>query len=122
MSLSIRQHIDVVAYLHLALGALGVVGAFLVFGVMGGAGLLSGDAGAAATLGLVGGVIAGIAALLSMPALLGGWGLLRRRPWARVLVMIVSVLNLFGFPIGTAVGGYSLWVLMQDEARAHLGG
>lgn len=122
MSLPIRQHIDIVAYLHLALGGLGVLAALLVFGVMGGAGLLSGDAGAAATLGVVGGLIAGVAALLSMPALLGGWGLLRRKPWARVLVMIVSVLNLFGFPLGTAVGGYSLWVLMQDEARAQLQG
>jgi hypothetical protein len=56
-------------------------------------------------------------ALLSVPALVGGWGLLKRKPWARLLVLIVSFLSLPGFPVGTLIGGFSIWVLMSDESR-----
>ena len=111
------RHLELVAWLNIAMGVMGVIGAFIVFGTLGGAGLLSGDAGAAATLAFVGTIIAGIATLLSVPSLLGGWGLLRGKRWARGLVLIVSVLNLFGFPVGTLIGGYSIWVLMTDPDR-----
>jgi hypothetical protein len=66
--------------------------------------------------------VAVVLALLSVPSLVGGWGLLKRRPWARMLVLIVSFLNLLNFPLGTLVGGYSIWVLMNDESRQILSG
>jgi uncharacterized membrane protein len=53
-------------------------------------------------------------AVLSVPAI-GGIGLLRGQEWARILVLILSVLNLFNIPIGTAISMYSIWVLMQPE-------
>ena len=112
-----RQHIEVVAWLNLAMGILGIFAAVVVFGAFGGAGLLAQDAEAMAILVVAATFVAGMVALLSVPALLGGWGLLRRKPWARVLVLILSFLNLFAFPIGPLIGGYSIWVLMQDEAR-----
>ena len=43
------------------------------------------------------------------------YGLLERRPWGRPLGIIVSLLELPGFPIGTITGGYTLWVLLQPE-------
>jgi len=115
-----RQHLDVVAWLNLAMGLIGVLAAVLVFGVIGAAGVLSGDAEARTTLAVIGVFVAGMIAMLSVPSLLGGWGLLKRKPWARTLVLILSVLNIFAFPVGTLVGGYSIWVLMNDEVRAML--
>ena len=52
-----------------------------------------------------------------LPALgiIGGMGLFSFRPWARILVMIVSAMNCLNIPIGTAKGVYSIWVLMQKE-------
>jgi hypothetical protein len=36
----------------------------------------------------------------------------------RTLALALSVLNLFVLPFGTALGIYSLWVLLHNESRA----
>jgi hypothetical protein len=46
-----------------------------------------------------------------------GWGLLRREPWARMLTIILSFLALFHIPLGTALGVYSLWVLLPAQSE-----
>ena len=117
-----RQHIDTVAWLHIATGALGVLSAFAVGGLIGGLGLFSGDAQTAGIIALAAAFVAVLFGLISIPALVGGWGLLKRKPWARLLVLIVSFLSLPGFPVGTLIGGYSIWVLMNDESRNILSG
>lgn len=48
----------------------------------------------------------------SIPGIVGGVGLLRARPWARVLLLVLGALNLMFVPIGTALGGYTFWVLL----------
>jgi len=48
---------------------------------------------------------------------LAGWGLLQREPWARMLTLILSFLALFNIPFGTALGIYSLWVLLPAQAE-----
>lgn len=53
----------------------------------------------------------------SVAGFVGGWGLLQREPWARVLVLIVAFIALLDFPIGTGIGVYTLWVLMPAEAE-----
>jgi hypothetical protein len=53
-----------------------------------------------------------------------GFSLLQRKPWGRTLAIVVSILALFRFPLGTALGIYTLWVLapsysgMEYEALA----
>lgn len=61
----------------------------------------------------IGILILGFFTLLSLPQLLGGIGLLKRRGWARILMIIVSIFGLFSFPFGTVLGAYSLWVLLS---------
>jgi hypothetical protein len=41
-----------------------------------------------------------------------GWGLLERQPWARIFGLIVGFLLLLRFPLGTALGIYTIWVLL----------
>jgi len=48
---------------------------------------------------------------------LAGWGLLRREPWARMLTIVLSFLALFNIPLGTALGIYSMWVLLPAQAE-----
>ncbi|MGB8887282.1 MAG: zinc ribbon domain-containing protein [Candidatus Korobacteraceae bacterium] len=48
---------------------------------------------------------------------LAGWGLLRREPWARMLTIVLSFLALFHIPLGTALGIYSLWVLLPAQSE-----
>ncbi len=49
--------------------------------------------------------------------LLAGWGLLNYRPWARVLALILGVISLIHLPFGTALGIYTLWVLLPAESE-----
>jgi hypothetical protein len=47
-----------------------------------------------------------------------GWGLMHREPWARVLALVLAFFVLFiNIPIGTAVGVYTMWVLMPAESE-----
>ena len=71
--------------------------------------------------------------LFILPAFLAGYGLLKRKPWAKTMGIIAGVLAAMNFPIGTAVCVYSMWFLvgeggqgLYDKAgarpRASLGG
>jgi len=114
-----KQHVTVVAALNIGLGALGLVLAMIVFVVLVGAGFLiaaSGDADAVPILTFIAVIAAGFLFITSVPDIIGGIGLVKRQSWARILVLILSVLKLINFPLGTIVGVYSIWVLMQDEA------
>ncbi len=44
-------------------------------------------------------------------ALIAGYGLLNRAPWGRTLAIIAAIFALLKFPLGTALGIYTLWVL-----------
>jgi hypothetical protein len=44
-----------------------------------------------------------------------GLGLMQKAPWARTAAIILGVLALFHPPFGTALGVYSLWVLLADQ-------
>jgi hypothetical protein len=46
-----------------------------------------------------------------VPALAGGIGLLRGRTWARVIILLLSLVMLFFFPIGTILGGFGIMAL-----------
>lgn len=110
-----ETHVKLVAWLHIGLSILGLCVAALVFVVIG---LLLAVGDEPASLGVVAviGTFAGaFLFLLSAPGLIGGIGLLKRQDWARLLVLILSVLHLFNVPFGTAVGVYSLWALTRQE-------
>jgi hypothetical protein len=66
------------------------------------------------------GLMRGIGGFFMVGAIAGalaGWGLLDRRPWARTLAIVLGVLALFDFPLGTALGVYTLWVLASSNAE-----
>ena len=121
-----RDHVRILAYLHIVFGALGMTAAVIVLFVFGG---IAGIVGAAnpgnpeawhvamPILGMVGLVISVCVLLLSLPGIIAGFGLLRFRPWARILTIVLSALHLPGVPIGTAIGIYGLWVLLQAETE-----
>jgi len=48
-----------------------------------------------------------------------GWGLLQREPWARTVAVVLAIPSLFfNVPFGTALGIYTLWVLLPAESDA----
>jgi hypothetical protein len=63
----------------------------------------------------VGSALAVFFTILSIPGFIGGVGLLKRKSWSRILMLIIAVMDLFLIPFGTLFGIYTIWVLMQDE-------
>jgi hypothetical protein len=53
----------------------------------------------------------------SLLGVIAGWGLLDRQPWARTLAIVLGFLNLLHMPFGTALGIYTLWVLLPAQSE-----
>jgi hypothetical protein len=51
-----------------------------------------------------------------------GLGLLQYKSWARILAIILGIINLILFPIGTALGIYTLIIMFNEEAKALFNG
>ena len=47
---------------------------------------------------------------------IAGWGLLQRQDWARTVALVVAFIALLSVPIGTALGIYTLWVLLPTQS------
>lgn len=116
-------HVKVLGALEIALGCLSLLAAVVItFVFLGGVGAMgfSGDPDAQAAMPLVGFIgtsIVTFLVVLSLPGILIGIGLLRRRPWARIAGIVLSVLSLMMIPFGTLVGIYGLWVLFSKETE-----
>jgi hypothetical protein len=92
------------AFLLIATGAF----LFLFFAGMGAG---AADPEAFRILGAIGLALVVFMALMAVPGLVAGYGILKRRSWARVIGIVVGALDLPLFPVGTVVGAYTLWVL-----------
>jgi hypothetical protein len=68
------------------------------------------------------GVIAVVLMFFTAFFLALGYGLLKRRQWARIASMVVAVLSLFFIPIGTIIGGFTIWYLIQPEVVSQFEG
>jgi len=115
-------HVTVLAWLHIAGSAL-----FLLLGLIGlvflsGIGILSRDPEAAAILAFIGLMGVLLFTVLGVPGILAGVGLLRRKAWGRILALIVGFFGLINVPIGTALGAYTFFVLLQPSAADYFAG
>ncbi len=114
-------HIKAVGILDIIMGAIGILialGLLAVFGGIAGIVSASGDPEAHVAipiLGIIGLVIFIVVAATSLPLIIAGWGILNYREWARILGIVLAALNLLNVPIGTAIGAYSLWVLVENR-------
>ena len=61
-------------------------------------------------------VLGGTLFVLAAGGILVGRGLLKHEGWARGVALVLSVLALFHPPFGTALGIYTLWVLLSGNA------
>lgn len=110
-----RAHVTVVAAVHIGFGVLGVLVAVIAGVAIVGGGLISGDSVALSVTSIVGPAVAFFLVFMPVLGMIGGIGLLLGKPWARVLVLALAVLDLFEVPIGTIIGIYTIWVLVHDE-------
>lgn len=50
-----------------------------------------------------------------LPEVIAGIGLVTRQSWGMMVGLIVGGINLFFFPIGTAIGIYAIWIYSEDQ-------
>jgi hypothetical protein len=111
-----RKHVTFVAALHIGFGVLSLIGAIVVYFVFGFARTQVGsDEVAMMVLGIFKVFLPILLGGFAVLGILGGIGLLGYKPWARILVIVLSALSCLNVPIGTAKGVYSLWALLQDD-------
>ena len=114
-----EQHVPILGWLYVVSHSFFVVIGAFVFLLLVGLAPVTGEAEAMWVLGLVGTTVGLLMVALGVPGLLAGYGLLKRRSWARVLAIVVGIISLVNFPIGTAIGIYTLWVLVQPAATEY---
>ena len=124
-----KSHLTIVGVLFLIFGVLGILGACCLLAVM----IIPGfipvfteneflPLGILATIALVGSFFM---VIFAIPDLIAGYGLLNEKSWSRILAIILgalAIINLSGFPISTAFGIYTLWVMVQPETEELLSG
>ena len=121
-----KQHVSILGVLYIIFGICGIIAALLMLLLFGGAaGVVSMVADqdpeaaiAVPILGAIGMFLFGLIAVLSVPGLAVGIGLVKFQPWSRIGGLVLSVLNLLNFPFGTAIGVYGLWVLLNRESES----
>ncbi len=113
-----ETHVKVIGVLYIIFGVLGVlVGIGFLFLMMA-AGAASQDEVALVVTTGIGAFIAAVASVLSLPCIIGGIWLLKYKEWARILVLILSFLNLLNIPFGTILGIYAIVILLNDKTAA----
>jgi hypothetical protein len=119
----VATHVKIIAVLFILGGALLLAGAFFTPMILGalaavvGSSAEEGAAVGAAVLGFTGVALSVILAVLALPNLICGWGLLKFRGWARILGIILAAIALTKFPVGTAFGVYALVILFKKETE-----
>lgn len=113
-----HQQVTVLAWLHFAISLLIMVIGVAVYLWMGGmgAGPASPDAGTITATPAGERVIFVFIALFGLPSAVAGFALLKRRTGARGIAILVSLINLFQFPVGSLLAANTLWTMFQASA------
>jgi hypothetical protein len=117
------NQVRILAWVNIVFGSFGVLVGLIV--MLGGS-LLAGVVEAATTeigvpvavIQLVATIITIVVVALSLPGLILGYGLLNFRPWARILGLVLSAINLLNIPFGTILALWTFYVLLKPETEA----
>jgi hypothetical protein len=110
------KHVQVIGILWIVLGAMSFLGGLFLCGTLIGISLIPEmEAEASSILRIVGMSFGIFLWILSAPKIICGIGLLKKMEWARILTIVLSFLSLLNIPFGTALGIYSLVILLKDE-------
>lgn len=118
-AVKMKKHVTIVAVIHIAFSIFGLlIALFAYFGLDFARSFIPQDEIPAAVMKFVSLLFTVVPIIIGFSALfglIGGIGLLSQQGWARYIIIIVAALGMLNIPIGTLVGVYSLWVLLQEE-------
>jgi len=111
-----ENHIKIIGTLWIAFGVIFLFFALFIFGVLFGVSFIHGvEAEADIILRSIAIGVGIFLAIHGLPELIGSIWLLKKQEWARILVLALAFLMLLAFPIGTALGIYSIVILTKKE-------
>lgn len=113
-----QKHVTVVGVIRIGWGVMGVLLAAVVLAGTVGTGFLvyslERNQEPLTILSAIGIPVTLFILILSVPNIIAGIGVLKLKQWARYLSMVLAVLDLINIPIGTAIGVYTLIVMVMD--------
>jgi len=118
----VQAHVHLLGILWLAMSAFNAVGG-LILCVLGNtlfAHLHEMGAPPEVPTGFLSALVSTLGTIVLAKAAVGffaGWGLLHREPWARIVALVLSFISLFNIPFGTAIGVYTMWVLLPGASQ-----
>ncbi len=111
-----KKHVTIVGALQIGFSSLWLILSIVLYFIFNFArGQAGDDPTAVKVLGFMAISLPLFLGMISLIGLAGGIGLLSYKGWGRIITIIVSAIGCFNIPIGTLVGVYSIWVLMQDD-------
>jgi hypothetical protein len=118
----VQQHVHLLGILWLAISAFNAVAGVILFVLANTLFSHLHDMGAPQQVptGFLSSLVSVIGSIILIKAAVGffaGWGLLQREPWARVIALVLAFISLFNIPFGTAIGVYTMWVLLPAQSQ-----
>ena len=53
--------------------------------------------------------------IFAVAGIIGAIGVMKKKEWGRITLLVVSFFTLLSIPLGTILGVYTIWVLLNDE-------
>jgi len=118
----VQQHLHLLGILWLAMSAFNAVGGVVLLIVSNSLIPHLHDMGAPQEMptSFISSILGTIAIIILAKAACGflaGWGLTQRESWARILALVLAFVSLFNIPFGTAIGVYTMWVLLPGQSQ-----
>ena len=115
----VQRHLRTLGTLWIVVGALWIIPSLVLMGLSHNSNIVIGDdmfthAFMPPMLFSMGSIFLIVAA----GGVLVGWGLMNHERWARTTAIVIGILAIFHPPFGTALGIYTLWVLLPADAAA----
>jgi len=115
----LERHLRILGILWIIIGVLWIIPSFVLMGLSHSPHIFIGDE--LFTRAFVPPVLFSLGSIFLVVAaggILVGWGLMNHERWARITAIVVGILAIFHPPLGTALGIYTLWVLLPANAAA----
>ena len=64
-------------------------------------------------------IIGAIVIFFTIPSLIAGIGLLNKKRWGLILALIVGIISLPVFPLGTGLGIYAIIVFLMEHSQTY---
>ena len=110
-----NKHVTILGILFISFSCLLCVVGIVFSWVIPMAGNISGNDVAMRITSIIGDTLGTVLIILSMPGIIGGIGLFKRKYWARILILVLCFLSLLSIPFGAALGIYGIWILFKND-------